>query len=69
MLAGTSVEIRTNDAELARRLLQAAPGVRILASSREPLHVTGEAVYRVPAMPTAQAIRLFVDRARASNLG
>jgi len=54
-------------AELAKRLLQAGPRLRILASSREPLHVGGEAVYRVPALATAQAIRLFVDRARAAD--
>ena len=54
-------------ADLAKRLLQAAPHIKILASSREPLHVAGEMVYQVPAMATAQAIRLFVDRARAAN--
>ena len=54
-------------AEVARRMLEAGPRVRILASSREPLHVAGEAIFRVPAMATAQAIRLFVDRARAAN--
>ena len=53
-------------AEVAKRLLQAGPNLRILATSREPLHVPGEAVYRVPAMATPQAIRLFVDRARAA---
>jgi len=53
-------------AEVAKRLLQAGPHLRILATSREPLHVPGEAVYRVPAMATPQAIRLFVDRARAA---
>jgi len=54
-------------ADLAKRLLQAGPHIRILASSREPLHVAGEMVYQVPAMATPQAIRLFVDRARAAN--
>jgi non-specific serine/threonine protein kinase len=53
-------------AEVAKRLLQAGPHLRIVATSREPLHVPGEAVYRVPAMATAQAMRLFVDRARAA---
>ena len=54
-------------ADVAKQLLTAAPGVRILASSREPLHVSGEVTYSVPALPTAQAIRLFVDRANAAN--
>jgi predicted ATPase/DNA-binding winged helix-turn-helix (wHTH) protein len=54
-------------AEVAKRLLQAGEHLRILATSREPLHVAGEAVYRVPALATPQAIRLFVDRARAAT--
>ena len=54
-------------AQVARRLLQAAPGVRILASSREPLHVAGESTYRVPPLARAQAIELFVERARAAD--
>ena len=54
-------------AEIARQLLRAGPGVRILASSREPLHVTGESTYRVPPLARAQAIQLFVERARAAD--
>ena len=56
-------------ADLAKRLLTAGPDVKILASSREPLHVGGEVVYQVPALATPQAIRLFVDRAMAANTG
>jgi predicted ATPase/DNA-binding CsgD family transcriptional regulator len=49
-----------------------ARGLRILATSRSPLGVEGEAVWRVPALsltpvnggPTGDAVRLFVDRAR-----
>ncbi len=66
-------------AELARQLLQSAPGLTILASSREPLHVAGEAQFPVAplAVPDArrdgslediaacEAVRLFVERAAA----
>jgi predicted ATPase/class 3 adenylate cyclase len=60
-------------------LLTAGPNLRVLASSREPLAVVGEAVYPVaplgvpaePGRPTAdqlqglEAVELFVDRARS----
>ena len=56
-------------AEAAKQLLLAGPRVRILASSREALHVTGEATFHVPALATPQAIQLFVDRAQAAHSG
>ena len=37
-------------AELADALLRTAPNLTILATSREPLRVAGEVVYRVPSM-------------------
>ncbi|HWG08612.1 MAG TPA: hypothetical protein VN672_06350 [Solirubrobacteraceae bacterium] len=37
-------------ATMADALLRAAPGLTILATSREPLRVTGEVVFRVPSM-------------------
>ncbi|HEX5963513.1 MAG TPA: tetratricopeptide repeat protein [Gemmatimonadales bacterium] len=62
-------------------LLRACPGVKILATSRAPLHLRGEREYPVPALalpdpsqpePVAQliqyeAIRLFVERAQAAK--
>jgi len=52
-------------AVLAKQLLQSGEGVRILASSREQLHVAGEAIYPVGALEEAEAMRLFVERASA----
>ena len=37
-------------ARLADRLLRAAPRVKLLASSREPMRIPGEEVYPVPAL-------------------
>jgi len=52
-------------ADLVTALLAAAPGVTVLATSREPLGVSGEAVWQVPSLALAdEAIELFVDRAR-----
>jgi DNA-binding winged helix-turn-helix (wHTH) protein len=52
-------------AELAKQLLQAGEHVRILASSREPLHIAGEAIHQVGVLDDSEAMRLFVDRTAA----
>ncbi|MET7803338.1 AfsR/SARP family transcriptional regulator [Micromonospora chersina] len=64
-------------ADLTERLLTACPGLRVLATSREPLGITGEALRPVEslALPPAgadpavalayPAVRLFADRAGA----
>ena len=67
-------------AQLADELLRAAPNLTILATSREPLRVAGEVVFRVPSMaipdPEQQlaaqellryeAVQLLNDRATAA---
>src|SRR5262249_53892750 len=64
-------------AELVSEVLGAAPLVRVLVTSREPLGVEGEVSWRVPSLGLpaeradllhdeavdADAVRLFVDRA------
>jgi predicted ATPase len=60
---------------LLGRLLAAAPGLQILATSRIPLRLYGEQVLRVPplGLPTdadptgGEAIQLFLRRARAAR--
>ncbi|QKT09855.1 ATP-binding protein [Rhodococcus sp. W8901] len=70
-------------AKLAEALLRACPELRILATSREPLAIGGETVFRVPPMsfpvpdgstPTRalaeyEAVNLFVERAGAAVPG
>ena len=67
-------------AELCARLLQACDDIRVLATSREPLRIAGEAVYRLAPLPVpdrddvgdvagAEAVALFADRARAADAG
>ena len=65
-------------AELCAGLLAAADDVRILATSREPLRVAGEAAYRLGPLGLpgaddgangvgAEAVALFADRARGAD--
>jgi len=55
-------------AELVMALLGAAPGLTVLATSREPIGVAGEVSWRVPSLSVAdEAIELFVDRARRAR--
>ena len=67
-------------AGMAEALLRASPGVSLVATSREPLRVSGEYVYRVPPLDVPAednqdmedvfsygAVRLFVSRARAAE--
>ncbi|HYZ98670.1 MAG TPA: hypothetical protein VE575_07975, partial [Acidimicrobiales bacterium] len=56
-------------AELADGLLRACPGVSVLATSREPLRVAGETLWRVPPLAEADAVRLFADRAARAHRG
>lgn len=56
-------------AELVHALLTALPGLRIVATSREPLGVPGEVLQPVDGLPTWAAVELFVDRARTVRAG
>src|SRR5262249_7229964 len=66
--------------ELAEAMLRASPGVRVLATSREPLSAAGETTWRVPSLALAEpdqrdlarigasdAVALFAARARAAR--
>ncbi|MDQ8021437.1 MAG: hypothetical protein REI94_06330 [Moraxellaceae bacterium] len=69
-------------AHLAESLIQAAPGLTLLATSREPLRIQGEQQLRVPALALPadveslsaagalryDAVRLFVERTREGGL-
>ncbi|MFV0137926.1 BTAD domain-containing putative transcriptional regulator [Streptomyces sp. HMX87] len=56
-------------AETVRRILAAAPGLRVLATSREPLGLAAETVWTVPPLSHADAERLFAVRAAAAAPG
>jgi predicted ATPase/DNA-binding XRE family transcriptional regulator len=54
-------------APAAMALVAGCPGARILATSRQALSVEGERIYRVPPLLEFDAIRLFADRAEATD--
>ena len=68
-------------AGLAERLLRSCPRLTMVVTSREPLGVTGEVIWRTPSLTLprqedsdhpellmeSEAVRLFVDRARLSR--
>ncbi|HEX3711538.1 MAG TPA: BTAD domain-containing putative transcriptional regulator [Trebonia sp.] len=69
-------------AKLTAQLLQSAPGLRVVVTSREPLLIGGEVVWAVPplelpdpastetaAVARSSAVRLFAVRAAASGPG
>jgi predicted ATPase/DNA-binding NarL/FixJ family response regulator len=56
-------------AELGGRLLGACPQLRVLATSREPLGVPGEAIWRLEPLSPQYAYRLFLERARERKPG
>jgi predicted ATPase/class 3 adenylate cyclase/DNA-binding CsgD family transcriptional regulator len=67
-------------AKLADALLRSCPNLALLATSREPLGIDGERVYRVPSLRTpadgddpgairaSEAVRLLADRAAAQGV-
>ncbi|WP_232065215.1 LuxR family transcriptional regulator [Mycobacterium cookii] len=55
-------------AALAVALLRACAGLTLLATSREPIGVAGEASWRLPSLSLPdEAIELFIDRARQAR--
>ena len=52
-------------AEVAEDLLRQCPGLRVLATSREGLRVSGETIWPVPPLAADDALQLFLARAQA----
>jgi len=76
-LAGRSLVVVLDNCEhviseaaaLADTLAGAVPGLRLIATSREPLGVPGEVLVPVGGLAPLAAVELFVDRARAVRPG
>jgi predicted ATPase/DNA-binding SARP family transcriptional activator len=76
-LAGRSLVVVLDNCEhvigeaaaLADTLLGAVPGLRLIATSREPLGIPGEVLMPVGGLAPPAAVELFADRARAVRPG
>jgi predicted ATPase/DNA-binding winged helix-turn-helix (wHTH) protein len=80
LLLDNCEHVAAHVAALVEELLAEAPNLQVLATSREPLRVSGELVQRLPALATPQrsqrltavealaypAVELFVERATGS---
>lgn len=81
LILDTCEHLTDGVASFVATLLRSASGLRIMATSREPLRVPGETTYHVPPLQVPQisdetslegiagadAVRLFVERTRAVN--
>ena len=52
-------------ADVVEKLVGACPSITVLATSREPLMVSGERLVPIPSLALADAERLFVERAHS----
>ncbi len=55
-------------AAVIQAVLVAAPGLRVLATSRERLGVAGEVLFAVPPMASRDAVSLFTERSEAAGV-
>ncbi len=55
-------------AQIVRDLLESAPGLRVVATSRRRIGLLGECVLRLKPLGSEDAVELFCERARSSGL-
>jgi predicted ATPase/DNA-binding SARP family transcriptional activator len=65
LLVLDSVEHLLPAAPIVTELLSAAPGLRVLATSRSPLNLSGEHLYSVQPLSQTDAVNLFLERSSA----
>ena len=56
-------------AAFAEAILEASSGIKVLASSQEPLGIEREQVYRLRSLAEADAAKLFAERAGSAEAG
>jgi predicted ATPase/DNA-binding CsgD family transcriptional regulator len=69
LVADNCEHVLDGAAHVIAAVLAHCPGVAVLATSRSPLGVAGERVWRVPPMDLSDALELFLERASAAAPG
>ncbi|HZY97452.1 MAG TPA: adenylate/guanylate cyclase domain-containing protein [Candidatus Cybelea sp.] len=67
LLLDNSEHLVSDVAGIVAQIVARCAHVSILATSRAPLDITSERIYRLATLDVASAVELFVDRARAAK--
>ena len=65
LLVLDNLEQLADGSAVLAKLLSACPGLTLLVTSREPLHLAGEQQYEVPVLEPEDAVALFESRTQA----
>ncbi len=60
-------QIVAGAAPIVAKLIAKCKGIRVLATTREPLDISGERLYRLSSLELDSGMELFTDRARAAH--
>jgi predicted ATPase len=66
LLIDNSEHVLAATADLVKKLLSGCPGLRVLLTSRERLHVTGEYAFSLRSLDAQPSAKLFLERAADS---
>src|SRR5579862_77539 len=67
LLLDNSEHLVSDVAPIVAQIVARSPHASVLATSRSPLDIAGERLYRLASLDKAAAMELFADRARAAN--
>jgi predicted ATPase/class 3 adenylate cyclase len=67
LLLDNSEHLVSHVAGIVAQIIGRCSNVTVLATSRSPLDIAGERIYRLSSLDSAAAVKLFEDRARAAN--
>lgn len=67
LVLDNSEHLVSHVADIAAQIIVGCPQIMLLATSRSPLDISGERVYRLSSLDSESATQLFSDRARAAD--